>query len=173
MLAHARDPRASSQANGPPISRLHWGPARSSNPSTTRPATTTPAGGARSPSSACVCRSWPGCPARSSLELLRTGYPCRAVQWQVYFGYCKTDGGLTGAGVTELGAPGSSRLGLLGMLILSVGAAGCGGAIAAADVVVAVAVVVVVFVVVLVGLLLGLLPHAVSPPIAMIATAPV
>jgi hypothetical protein len=53
---------------------------------------------------------------------------------------------------------------------MCVGAAGGVGATAAADVV---AVVVGVFVVVLGGLLLALLPHAVSPPIAMIATAPV
>ena len=90
------------------------------------------------------------------------------MQCQVYFGQLKNGGGVTGAGVTELGAAGSSRFGLLGSL-MCVGAAG-GGAIAVADVV---AVVVGVFVVVLGGLLLALLPHAVSPPIAMIATAPV
>jgi hypothetical protein len=91
------------------------------------------------------------------------------VQCQVYFGQLKNGGGVTGAGVTELGAAGSSRFGLLGSL-MCVGAAGGVGATAAADVV---AVVVGVFVVVLGGLLLALLPHAVSPPIAMIATAPV
>jgi hypothetical protein len=71
-------------------------------------------------------------------------------------------------GENEFGLFGSSRLGLLGALICCDGGATGGGATATADVVV---VVMVVVVVVLVGLLLALLPHAVSPPIEMIATA--
>jgi hypothetical protein len=65
---------------------------------------------------------------------------------------------------------GANELGPLGLRLFWVGEAG-GGAVAAGEVVV---VVVVVVMVVVAGLLVALLPQAaVSPPIAMSATAPV
>jgi hypothetical protein len=77
----------------------------------------------------------------------------------------KAGGGVFGLGANELGP--------LGLRFFWVGAAG-GGAVAAAEVVVAIVVVVVVVVVAVVGVLVALLPQpAVSPPIAMSATAPV
>jgi hypothetical protein len=68
---------------------------------------------------------------------------------------------------------GANELGPVGFSLFWVGATG-GGAGAAAEVVGAIMVVVVVVVAAVVGLLVALLPHAaVSPPIAMSATAPV
>jgi hypothetical protein len=69
---------------------------------------------------------------------------------------------------------GANKLGPVGFRLFWVGATGGGGAVAAAEVVGAIVVVVVVVVVAVVGLLVALSPQAaVSPPIAISATAPV
>ena len=68
---------------------------------------------------------------------------------------------------------GANKLGPVGFRLFWVGATG-GGAVAAAELVGAIVVVVVVVVVAVVGLLVALsLQAAESPPIAIIATAPV